>query len=371
MSEERINFESYKTWALEDQGTELFDDALVSALENKAVPLVTKRLKYFAVDAASCLDKVSSGFTYQANFSGFSRADFWPLDDQCHLAAFDVNAHFNLSPYGVKQDGAHTAVVTVMERYDLRGRAACRQLEATRNLLAHLDCGEDLSQRNFWRFYHKVQDVQPDFLMLDGQHRVAVVEAKTHGDHAAHFLEKAEAKAEASISAKIRDELKAFLQELLCLIEESENPSLVGIQEFLTTVIAKNVVIRIRFKRNCFSPNSPSTRRWVHSFMLWTGISPPAVVTQLFVPFMTSNASGDFCVYSRSHFVHNRRGCFDGWAFRSNGQGRSSSCSSFTRGPHPGRCERFRPPKNGWRRALHRRSSRKVGDQLRYGRTWS
>jgi hypothetical protein len=217
-------------------------------------------------------------------------------------------------------------------------------LKQVRELIAILAGDGELSQRTFWRFYKDVQGGrQPDVRIMDGHKRLTAIEAKAHRNRVAHGVEQAEA----YVSAKDRTKILSAL-EMLCLSNSGDEVSLAELQEVLATAVAEHIVIRIRFKGTFSASGVPSTQAWVHGFVLWTGISPPVVVKQLFVPLTTDDVLGESRVNFRYCSVRHRRGYLDGRAFRSDGQGRPSHRSSFARRPHPGRREHLCQSQSGW-----------------------
>lgn len=256
----------------------------------------------------------------------------------------------------VQRYSTDTAVGTAMDISERAAKARSANANHLRDLVWTLHNGRELSQFDFWRFFVDVQSFQqPDAIVFDSPDHLWTISENLSRNLVAH------AEAEAFVSAKGRVKILDSLFEFYLGgdgVEPENEVSIDEVRQFLLARVTKYVVFRIRLRKPSNSFEAPSTQSWVHSFMLWTGISPPMVVTQLHVTFTTNRSLGEKNVYSRSRFVRHCRRQLDRRPFHHDGQSRLSYYSSSARLPYHGRRERLCLASAGRQGTLDRASSR-------------
>ncbi|MBI3675049.1 MAG: hypothetical protein HY243_00325 [Proteobacteria bacterium] len=221
-----------------------------------------------------------------------------------------------------------------------------------------------VSQRKFWRFYDEILNRQPDVVIFDGQQRLIAFEFKRARNSLVHGTDPAVAYLSAKHRAEILSDITRYVGEV------DRAVSLAELRVVLVSAVTPRAKILLSFVAVPFISGVPSTRAWVHSFMLWTGISPPRVVTFSFS--ITTNATcGEINDHFGSQTICHRRRHFDRRTYPGNSRGRPSRRSSLASCSHAGRHKCFRQSRSNRGRSPRRASSRKVGNQLCHVRHWA
>jgi hypothetical protein len=224
------------------------------------------------------------------------------------------------------------------------------------------------SQRNFWAFFFAIQNAtSAREATVDGNHRFLTPRLIGYPRHrGAGGPKKVETHLSARNRAHILAKIRAFYTG-----RETDPAELARLQRELAATVAAHATIRIHFGRPHSIVGVPSTEAWVHNFLLLTGISPPAVVTQAPASF-TQSTDGDihvphFRLWSASH--HRRH--VDGWPRARDRKGASPQDIAPVGRNYAGRRKHFREADTRFSWALHDSGDRKVGAQLHHGQCWS
>lgn len=253
---------------------------------------------------------------------------------------------------------ATTATALFMENIK---RAREKRLRTKlRELMEGLHLHNTVRQEDFWEVYDQLlEESWSDLYFISKNKNWVAVEPKDLRRSA-----KGPEKVEAYLSSKARIEVLSVLEYFY--ENYDDDVSIADLRVAFATEVAKRVVIRIRFGCGGFPSGVPSTEVWVHSFMLWTGISPPVSVTTRVLPFTKSYTGVTYVPRYRPQSAYHRRGRLDRWHSPRNGEGRSSHRASSTRCQRSERCERLCRT-DGFRRPPHHPDFRQVGVELRYG----
>jgi len=148
--------------------------------------------------------------------------------------------------------------------------------------------------------------------------------------------------------------------------EMLDQVSLADLGAFLSQAIRRKNVLRLHLGYRRTEHAVPSTEFWVHCFVLWTGVSPPVVVTPT-LPLTPIRTGGHNVPYFRFQSSRHCRGHLGRRACAQDGQGRPLHHQSPARRARSGRYQRLcRADQHG--RPPYRSGLWQVGHQLRLDR---
>jgi hypothetical protein len=233
-------------------------------------------------------------------------------------------------------ESAIGAVWEHQAKFDPTSKARAKQ-QTMRELLEQITGRRrGVSQKGFWSFYAAaVAGIQPLYI-VDGQRRVSAIMEEPHRK----WSSEAVAVWRSTLSARARADILDAFDRQLFLVENEIFP--IDLDAFLIDAVHARVVLTILFSYGACEPSIPSTEFWVHSFMLWTGISPPVPVTTDVLPF-TKFRTGDKNVPRyRPRSACHRRGNLDWWTSSRDGKSRPLHHSPSARCLRSERCKRLR-----------------------------
>ena len=164
--------------------------------------------------------------------------------------------------------------------------------------LEELVCGYSvnsaITQKAFWELYDDLGVCAPKFWLIDGQHRLPAFGAKN---------------TQLFMSETDRSEILSTLDYLFrnC----TDKTVLLSDVRALLAAEIRRAIIRTTYWLPKRRVNAPSTQQWVHTFMLWTGISPPVAETTRSVPFQANEPQGEIRDNSRSCLIRHSRQSVD------------------------------------------------------------
>jgi len=228
-----------------------------------------------------------------------------------------------------------------------------------------------ISQRNFWRLHESLhRDIGP--------HNIALVtnfDATTMGWK--RFVDDSRGRISANelvVSARVRSQILHSIVDILLASPDRGDDvdvaevKLAKVRAVFREELHKHGRVRTVSANQFDTKEVPSTHRWVHSFMLWTGISPPVAVNT--TPdarrkFTSTRCTGGHDVpdYRFDPGRYRGRG-FYRRPFQSERTGYFQSRPSSARIAQSGRRECLRTHSITAERTLHCFGGRKMGDQF-------
>lgn len=257
----------------------------------------------------------------------------------------------------------HVAV----NRERIHGAAGNAGFGVLRRYLARWAYEGPSSQRNFWQFHELIHYYMgvPDWLEPVQQKRRKRVFAAP--SDAADFTVRPGGSAVWAVSTRARDVIASSLLEIAYRLAGDEIITLEDIQGSLTSQLRLLATIKVAMVVPAPIAEAPSTSTWVHNFMLWTGKSPPVVVSHI-KNVHTTIYIGDVGENSRRDSARYRRGHLDRRASNLNRQSHPSHRLPTACCSHARRRVDLRNPARSRQRPLWGGSVGEVGHHLRNDR---
>jgi hypothetical protein len=172
-----------------------------------------------------------------------------------------------------------------------------------------------------------------------------------------------------SLSARERAFVLEILRNALDEGLRAHKLSSLTLKDLFVREVRKLAKVRIVTVLGHEAENLPSTHRWVHGFVLWTGISPPVFVIEKVSDSKIFNTLRHRGVHDVSYFrpgiSRNRGGPFNGRPLKISGQRCLRPYSSITRSAQSNRRQRLRDYQSSWKRSIFHSRDWEMGHQLR------
>lgn len=231
----------------------------------------------------------------------------------------------------------------------------------SKEILHHLEQADD-SQKKFWHFYKFLQEVADSPAVIDASDFELLQYAILGGGRRLSYLGES-----FSLSAKGRGVALGFLRSII--VDQSENDlTIADLFALFSSKVRKLGKLRNATSVLKDSEHVPSTHSWVHGFALWTGISPPVLVS-LFASLEASFANIEVLGEVRVYNFGSGAGRYRGWPFdrrpaKDFGAGHFQPRSSAARGAQRRRYRSVRSMHHASGRSTGRAGGRQMGDQF-------
>jgi hypothetical protein len=225
----------------------------------------------------------------------------------------------------------------------------------------------EVSQQEFWQV-HKIlhSDVAPNnILILSNQYSTPKRNWTVHNALAPTWRG---VTIESVVSVRARSWILKSFFDAFHIALDREELDLVQLRSVFDTELLKYITFRIICTDRLYHSDAPSTHRWAHDFVLWTGISPPVAVNpapSIRRSFTTMRQTGGQSVPNlRSNSSRDCRRFLDWRTSEVHGQGNLQRNPLVTRSSQPRRCQRIRHDQFVFEWPLHRSRRREVVNQL-------